>query len=95
MAPEVLEGAISFNQEAFLKIDIYAFGLVLYEILSSVNGKLGRGGREREREREREGEREGGREGGREGRREREREESVSTCMLISGCKTIYILQSG
>ena len=75
MAPEVLEGAISFNQEAFLKIDIYAFGLVLYEILSSVNGKLGRGG-ERERERER-----GGREGGREGEREREREKRVCVYM--------------
>ncbi|XP_065649195.1 activin receptor type-2A isoform X1 [Hydra vulgaris] len=34
MAPEVLEGAIAFRTEAFLCIDIYALGLVLWEILS-------------------------------------------------------------
>ena len=34
MAPEVLEGAISFHQESFLRIDVYAFGLVLWEIAS-------------------------------------------------------------
>lgn len=34
MAPEVLEGAISFNRDAFLKIDMYACGLVLWELIS-------------------------------------------------------------
>eukprot|EP00058_Branchiostoma_floridae_P012629 XP_002598117.1 hypothetical protein BRAFLDRAFT_124285 [Branchiostoma floridae] len=34
MAPEVLEGAINFNRDAFLRIDMYAFGLVLWEIVS-------------------------------------------------------------
>ncbi|XP_076334624.1 activin receptor type-2A-like isoform X7 [Tachypleus tridentatus] len=34
MAPEVLEGAISFNRDAFLRIDMYACGLVLWELLS-------------------------------------------------------------
>ena len=34
MAPEVLEGAISFYQESFLRIDVYAFGLILWEIAS-------------------------------------------------------------
>ncbi|XP_064471283.1 activin receptor type-2B-like [Ornithodoros turicata] len=33
MAPEVLEGAISFNQEAFLRIDMYACGLVFWELV--------------------------------------------------------------
>ncbi|KAI0989863.1 hypothetical protein GJ496_003380 [Pomphorhynchus laevis] len=32
MAPEVLEGAISFNPNAFLCIDVYAYALVLYEL---------------------------------------------------------------
>jgi len=32
MAPEVLEGAINFSRDAFLRIDMYAFGLVLWEI---------------------------------------------------------------
>ncbi|CAH1774752.1 unnamed protein product [Owenia fusiformis] len=34
MAPEVLEGAINFNRDAFLRIDMYACGLVLWEMLS-------------------------------------------------------------
>ncbi|PRD22089.1 UNVERIFIED_CONTAM: Activin receptor type-2B [Trichonephila clavipes] len=34
MAPEVLEGAINFNRDAFLRIDMYACGLVLWELLS-------------------------------------------------------------
>ncbi|XP_032222986.1 activin receptor type-2A [Nematostella vectensis] len=34
MAPEVLEGAISFTRESFLRIDMYACGLVLWELLS-------------------------------------------------------------
>lgn len=40
MAPEVLEGAINFNRDAFLRIDVYACGLVLWEMVSrcDVNG---------------------------------------------------------
>lgn len=34
MAPEVLEGAINFQRDAFLRIDMYACGLVLWELLS-------------------------------------------------------------
>ncbi|XP_023218221.1 activin receptor type-2B-like [Centruroides sculpturatus] len=34
MAPEVLEGAINFNRDAFLRIDMYACGLVLWELVS-------------------------------------------------------------
>ena len=34
MAPEVLEGAIQFSRDAFLKIDVYAMGLVLWELMS-------------------------------------------------------------
>jgi len=34
MAPEVLEGAINFSRDAFLRIDLYACGLVLWEIMS-------------------------------------------------------------
>ncbi|XP_068602017.1 activin receptor type-2A [Brachionichthys hirsutus] len=34
MAPEVLEGAISFQRDAFLRIDVYALGLVLWELVS-------------------------------------------------------------
>ncbi|KAL5010258.1 hypothetical protein ScPMuIL_012563 [Solemya velum] len=34
MAPEVLEGAISFNRDAFQRIDMYACGLVLWEMVS-------------------------------------------------------------
>lgn len=33
MAPEVLEGAINFQKDSFLRIDMYAFGLVMWEIL--------------------------------------------------------------
>lgn len=32
MAPEVLEGAINFSRDAFLRIDMYACGLVLWEV---------------------------------------------------------------
>ena len=32
MAPEVLEGAISFEPEAYFRIDIYAFALILWEL---------------------------------------------------------------
>ena len=34
MAPEVLEGAISFQREAYLRIDVYAFALILWEVAS-------------------------------------------------------------
>ena len=34
MAPEVLDGAIVFQADAFLNIDTYALGLVMWEILS-------------------------------------------------------------
>ena len=34
MAPEVLEGAINFTPESFLRIDMYACGLVLWELVS-------------------------------------------------------------
>lgn len=41
MAPEVLEGAICFNRDAFLRIDMYACGLVLWELLSRCNAAEG------------------------------------------------------
>jgi len=34
MAPEVLEGAITFSRDSFLRIDMYACGLVLWELAS-------------------------------------------------------------
>lgn len=34
MAPEVLEGAINFQRDAFLRIDMYSLGLVLWELVS-------------------------------------------------------------
>ena len=34
MDPEVLEGAINFQRDAFLRIDMYALGLVLWELVS-------------------------------------------------------------
>ncbi|CAK9303941.1 unnamed protein product [Gordionus sp. m RMFG-2023] len=34
MAPEILEGAISYSIETFLKIDVYAFALVLWELMT-------------------------------------------------------------
>lgn len=41
MAPEVLEGAICFNRDAFLRIDMYACGLVLWELLTRCNAAEG------------------------------------------------------
>ena len=40
MAPEVLEGAINFQRESFLRIDIYALALIIWEMSSrtEVNG---------------------------------------------------------
>ncbi|KAK3106491.1 hypothetical protein FSP39_021009 [Pinctada imbricata] len=43
MAPEILEGAISFKRDAFLRIDMYACGLVLWELVtrcSCVDGPI-------------------------------------------------------
>ena len=37
MSPEVLQGAISFKKEAFLSIDAYALGLVLWEMTVRCN----------------------------------------------------------
>ena len=34
MAPEILEGAINFTRDSFLRIDVYACGLVLWELAS-------------------------------------------------------------
>ncbi|XP_066956058.1 activin receptor type-2A-like [Macrobrachium rosenbergii] len=41
MAPEVLDGAINFQRDAFLRIDMYACGLVLWEILSRCSSQDG------------------------------------------------------
>ncbi|CAL4137205.1 unnamed protein product, partial [Meganyctiphanes norvegica] len=41
MAPEVLEGAINFQCDAFLRIDMYACGLVLWEVLSRCSAQDG------------------------------------------------------
>lgn len=41
MAPEVLEGAINFNLDAFLRIDMYACGLVLWELASRCSAQHG------------------------------------------------------
>ena len=40
MAPEVLEGAINFSRDAFLRIDMYACGLVLWELVSRCTATL-------------------------------------------------------
>ncbi len=34
MAPEVLEGCITFNRAAYKQIDCYAVGLIFYEIMT-------------------------------------------------------------
>lgn len=34
MAPEVLDGAVTFSRESYLKIDVYALGLVIWEMIS-------------------------------------------------------------
>ncbi|XP_070546254.1 activin receptor type-2B-like [Ptychodera flava] len=41
MAPEVLEGAINFQRDSFLRIDMYACGLVLWELISRCSGADG------------------------------------------------------
>nr|XP_018896703.1 PREDICTED: activin receptor type-2A-like isoform X2 [Bemisia tabaci] len=40
-APEVLEGAINFSRDAFLRIDMYACGLVLWEAASRCTQQMG------------------------------------------------------
>ena len=45
MAPEVLEGAINFQRDAFLRIDMYAMGLVLWELVSRCRAADGEQGR--------------------------------------------------
>ena len=37
MPPEVLEGAISFEREAYLSSDVYAYSLVLWEMTTRTN----------------------------------------------------------
>ena len=34
MAPEVLDGAIAFQRESFMRIDVYALSLVMWEMVS-------------------------------------------------------------
>nr|XP_023015865.1 activin receptor type-2A isoform X1 [Leptinotarsa decemlineata]XP_023015866.1 activin receptor type-2A isoform X1 [Leptinotarsa decemlineata] len=41
MAPEILEGAINFTPDAFLRIDMYACGLVLWELVSRCTAQDG------------------------------------------------------
>ncbi|XP_053205807.1 activin receptor type-2A-like [Panonychus citri] len=41
MAPEVLEGAVNFTLDSLTRIDMYACGLVLWEILSRCKGEDG------------------------------------------------------
>lgn len=41
MAPEVLEGAISFSKEFLLRIDMYACGLVFWELVSRCSAQDG------------------------------------------------------
>lgn len=40
MPPEVLEGAINFSRDAFVRIDMYACGLVLWEIVSRCSAQV-------------------------------------------------------
>ena len=42
MAPELLDGALSFNRDAFQRIDMYACALVLWEMVNrcTVLGKF-------------------------------------------------------
>lgn len=41
MAPEILEGAINFTRDSFLRIDVYACGLVLWELVTRCTGHGG------------------------------------------------------
>ncbi|KAF5402874.1 Receptor protein serine/threonine kinase [Paragonimus heterotremus] len=40
MAPEVLDGAIQFSRDAYLRIDVYAMGLILWELMSRCCGMV-------------------------------------------------------
>ncbi|KAF8563977.1 hypothetical protein P879_04211, partial [Paragonimus westermani] len=40
MAPEVLDGAIQFSRDAYLRIDVYAMGLILWELMSRCYGTV-------------------------------------------------------
>ncbi|KAA0194154.1 Receptor protein serine/threonine kinase, partial [Fasciolopsis buskii] len=40
MAPEVLDGAIQFSRDAYLRIDVYAMGLVFWELMSRCTGTV-------------------------------------------------------
>ncbi|CAG5118529.1 unnamed protein product [Candidula unifasciata] len=41
MAPEVLEGAICFNLDSFLRIDMYACGLIIWELMTRCSSQDG------------------------------------------------------
>lgn len=41
MAPEILQGAINFNRDSFLRIDMYACSLVLWELGSRCTAQDG------------------------------------------------------
>ena len=34
MAPEILQGAVTFQQESFLRADMYSMGLLMWELFS-------------------------------------------------------------
>ena len=34
MAPEILQGAVTFYQESFLRADMYSMGLLFWDLLS-------------------------------------------------------------
>lgn len=38
MAPEVLDGAIQFSRDAYLRIDVYAMGLLFWEMMMRCSG---------------------------------------------------------
>ena len=42
MAPEVLEGAITFSRESFLRVDVYALALILWEMSGRCTAADGR-----------------------------------------------------
>ena len=41
MAPEILQGSITFKAEAFIATDVYALGLVMWELISRCNETSG------------------------------------------------------
>ena len=40
MAPEVLEGVITFEKDSFTRVDMYACGLVLWELTSRLKENI-------------------------------------------------------